>query len=299
MSNFSKIFIAAILVIVALVALSRYFFPHSNLVEKNIESLLEKQEYQKAEQLVEENYSPSDPMYHILKGKVYTAEGEYYQALRELQSVVYSTLKDEQKAKLISELVNLAQKAATDGKSQIARQTYEYLLQLEPNYDLGEGFRFLGKFYFNSGEFGHSIPYFERYIAQTGNERYVLDDYIKALFETKEYRKILEFKDSIISEGNENSQRYLLFSLYYLARQSYLEGKYQEALGYLKEFFEISKAVGRPRYVWEDAALLLADCYRELGEFDKAKKWYETIAALGETENKKIAQQRLKELENQ
>ena len=297
MSNLLKILAGLLVLIIAAFVIFQYVTPHENLVEKNVERLLREGKTREAERIVDENLSPSEPIYHILKGRIFVEEAEYYQALRELQSVVYKTLNDDQKAKLIGELIYLAQKAASDGRNQIARKAYEYLLQLEPDYDLGEGFKFLAEFYFKGGEFGHSIPYFERYISQTGNLDAVLNEYVKALFEEGEYDRILRLRDEILSNGDDNAQRYLLFSIYYLARDDYQKGNYQAAIDLLKEFFNIARQVGQPRYVWEDAALLLADCYRELGDIENARRWYENILVFGETENKRIAEQRLKELE--
>ncbi len=294
MSIFWKVtaaFFGVIIVIVLLLKLTTH-----KSTEERISEYITEGNYPAAIELIEKEYSPNDPLYHILKARVYTAKGDYYQSLTELQSVVYNSLDDKKKAKLLAELVELAQKTAREHKDQIARKAYEYILQLEPDYELGEGFKFLAEFYFKSGDFGHSIPYFERYINSSSLIDSVIDHYIKALYEIGDYRRIVRYKDTIIEKGNRDSYTYLLLSLYKLARFAYESGNYTDAIGYLTQFFDLTQKIGRPRYIWEDAELLLADSYKQLGKYDMAKKHYENVAVFGETANKKKALERLNEL---
>ncbi len=295
MSDFGKVTIVILSFIFVMIALI-YFITHHGDLETSVDNLLSEGRYQQAELLVENELSPQQPEYHILKARIYTAEGRYYESLRELQSVIYSSLNDEEKAKLIGELVALAQNAAQRNKFGVARKAYEYILQLDPNYNLGEGFRFLAELYFRSGEFAHSIPYFESYIHFSGVMDSVIDNYVKALYESGEYKRIATLQDSIIEKGNSASRNYLLLSLYHLARDAYDSGNYTETIDLLTRFFDIVNRTERPRYIWEDADLLLADAYTKIGEYEKARKIYETLAVFAETKDKKIAEQRLKEL---
>ncbi len=295
MSVVTKITVVVLAIILAIFLF--LFLTVHKPTEELLNEYINEGNYSAAIELIEKDLSPNDPLYHILKARIYTAKGDYYQSLTELQSVVYSSLDDKEKAKLLAGLVELAQKTAREHKDQIARKAYEYILQLEPDYELGEGFKFLAEFYFKSGDFGHSIPYFERYINSSSLIDSVIDHYIKALYEIGDYRRIVRYKDTIIEKGNRDSYTYLLLSLYKLARFAYESGNYTDAIGYLTQFFDLTQKIGRPRYIWEDAELLLADSYKQLGKYDMAKKHYENVAVFGEiANNKKKALERLNEL---
>ena len=273
--------------LVGLVAFAAWLI-HPQKFSDRVRRLISAGKYQEAESLILEELQRRkyDPNLYILLGETYTAWGRYDQALKQFLSVPPRGLDEETKTALLNGLLGLADSSRKIGRVITAKKAYEYALQVEPDVDLGEGFKFLGDYYFDRHTYPQAALYYEEYLKHGGRKELVLDKLVRALYEIDAYEDVIKLHNDIVQLGSSKSQRYLQFAYYQAAKKAFLQKKFQDAIELLDKFFQL----GSPKYVWEDATMLKARCLLAIGDTSSAIEQLQRIAAFGTTVNREAAQ---------
>ncbi len=205
--------------------------------EEKAKKLLITGKLKEAEAVLLECDTPS-VLSKILLGEVYTRMGKLDRAIKVFQSAGYN-LSDKERDMLSAGLLELAQKARDQNYYLIAKDSYERLLEIDPKADIGDGLKFLADYYFEKGDKGRALNFYEMCLERGGSLDEVGLRYARCLLEENEYRKLAGLYDFLRKSREADAHWILCDGLYKLAEQLYNEEKYDSALVYLKMLIDL------------------------------------------------------------
>jgi tetratricopeptide (TPR) repeat protein len=232
------------------------------------EKLMETGNYSEAERILRRT-DLSHPMVKILLGEIYTNTGRYEKALSILKEVK-EPLSEDMRGRLFSSLISLAQTAKEIGYRYIAKEAYEIILQHEPEYDLGDGFLFLGNYYFYHGEYSDALKYYTLYLESGGRLKSFLPSYLRTLFELEKYDEIISLRDSVIKGKSAEIDWIVGNALYEKAKINFEAGYPDSTILYAKAFLRW----GSPRVLLDDVYYIMGKAYEFLDDTVNAIKSY-------------------------
>lgn len=236
------------------------------------EKLIEMGNYSEAERILLKS-DTTEPMVKILLGEIYTNTGRYEKALSILRSIE-KTISEDTRGRLFSALISLAQIAREIGYRYIASESYEIILEHEPEYDLGDGFYFLANYHFYLGQYSKALKYYTYYLETGGRLKEFLPSYLRTLYELKEYDKIIVLRDSV-TQGKSAEIDWIVGNAFYEKAKSNFERGYPDsAIIYSESFLKW----GAPKVLIDDVYFIMGKSYEFLDDTANALKAYrETI----------------------
>ena len=276
----------------------------SSELDKKIEkaeALMEKGRFREAaavlESLEEENPTP----------KVYYLLGLYNVRTKDLARVeAYFDLAlagdSGYKARVIDAYTQLGREYSASSQGDLATRSFEKVLELSPDADLGEEFYTMGEQYYEQEDLEKAIRTYEKGLLSAPDSRrairarrHIVRSYhdlgykSDALKHCEQFLEIRRDQDLLYEKGT---------LAYELAVQSFEEDSLAGCMAYLKKVIE----AGQPVPLQDDAHFLLGELYMKWQDYERAKKNFEAVLRLnpyGGSQLVKDAQDRLRVIEEQ
>jgi len=261
-------------------------------LEERVEELIEANELRKAEWILLKK-DTSEIKVKILLGEVYRIQGREEEALKVYLSCGIPG-SEEEKNKLVEGLFKLGYQSERKGKKHLARASYERILLIQPEYDLGEGFRLLAELYFSRHDYEKASDYYRRYLESGGESTRVLLNYSRTLYEIDSFFNVTEMEEEL--KKLESAEAYWILGNSLLKVAEKLKEKEEEDSSLL--FLSRLIALGRPEVLMDDAFYLKGTILERKGDTLSAIRCYRKVLHLlkGKSPLRKSARRRLREL---
>jgi len=254
------------------------------LKTKQAQEHFEKRQYKKAIEILE-TVKPGrrTPSIDILLGKSYSALFEFNKANIILKEMLgrYPSSKDS----LIKTYMEIARRFERRKRNDLSVKVYLSLLEVENDYNIGNGFYTLGHFYYLRNDVTKARQFFEKGVVNI-IDRKILTKTKSELIDIYEKQGMLKeaFDISLDDPSGEIIFRRGKIS-YSLAKNFFSKNDFDSALAYCESVVKIKS----PKTLLDDTYFLMGEIYSEEGYYTDAIKYYKEVVKLDKYGNNEIA----------
>lgn len=244
---------------------------------KEAERYIKKGEYRSAI-LILENLEEKNSKVNYLLGVSYLNVNQFEPAHKYFtKSVNIDSTYADSIIKNYSDLTDRYLKMRMD---DMAAHTFERILEIKDNYDIGENFYLLGDYYYDHKKFLKAKEYYIKGLESVSSGKSSKDakiKVVKSLLELGELTESLEWCEKFLEEETTEDLLWHKGEIAYkLAEKKYKEKNYGESLVYASKVIE----AGSPIHLLDNVNFLLGEINFSLKNYIKAKKFYRNVLKL-------------------
>jgi len=252
--------------------------------EKEARTYFDKKQFSKVIEMIEPiKPSRRGPRLSLILGKSYGELMEFNKANLIFNTIAkrYPSYKDS----LITVYLLLAKKFEKRKRNDIAVKSYNAILSLEGEYNIGDGFYTMGHYYYALNNVEKAREFFEKGIENITNANILK----KARSELMSlYESLGMYKKAVdVSDGDSSTD--ILYKKgeieYKLAKELFSRESFDSALVYCQDIIVINT----PKTLIDDAYFLSGEIYSSIGDYKSALASYKKVIRLDMYRNTPIA----------
>jgi tetratricopeptide (TPR) repeat protein len=253
---------------------------------------MEKHEYGRAAETLETiNPSRRTANVNLLLGKIYGIRFEFEKADHALQTTYdrFPAYRDS----VLSTYRSIAERFVARKRTDLAILAYTSLLDLESEYNIGDGFYILGHHYVETNDLAKAMLFLEKAVAHVNDRRMLTKSKIELI---DIYEVVGRYPEAIELALEEESTE-LVFrrgKLSYLYAQSlFSKREYDSALAYCESIIVIQS----PRSLIDDTYFLMGEIFSANNNYLQAVKCYKEVVKMDKFGNSELAEMARKKIE--
>lgn len=260
--------------------------------EKEARRYFDNYQYNKAIEILETiKSSRRTAQVDLLLGKSYFAIFEFDKADRIFKNTFknHPSIKDS----VISAYMSYAKRFEKRKREDLAVKAYISTLNIESEYNIGNGFYTLGHHYYVLNELSKARYFLERGFVTIADSRI----YLKTKMELMDTYEILGMLEEAIEISQEDESDEILYRRgeisYKLAKDLFTKKDFDSSLIYCKDIIEVHK----PKVLIDDTYFLMGEIYSEQRDYGNALTCYKKVVKLDRFENNALAYRAKKKIE--
>jgi len=194
----------------------------------------------------------------------------------------------------IKMLSDYAERAKKTYRDYVAAICLLKILEIDPEYDLGEDYGFLGNWFYNREDYEKAIEFYNKFLMEDSSAIQI------RLKLAQSYEKTGDYGDAyqVLDAGNEISKDWDI--KYNLGKISFMLGKEYFNNGNVakaEELFRRTIRLGLPEVLVDDAYFYLGDIYFSEGKYSRAIEYYRKVEDLNPFSSNRIVRKAKKRID--